>query len=102
MSCLPSMDTVDFRILLELHRHPFASFEGIGRTVRITGTAVKARLERMEARGVVQGFYVAVAAPAFRRWRRIHGSGSTGWAAPSRSGSRSPAQCSCGDGGRRR
>ena len=63
------MDTVDFRILLELHRHPFASFEGIGRTVRITGTAVKARLERMEARGVVQGFYVAVAAPAFRRWR---------------------------------
>ena len=66
------MDTVDFRILLELHRHPFASFEGIGRTVRITGTAVKARLERMEARGVVQGFYVAVAAPAFRRWRRIH------------------------------
>src|SRR3989442_954920 len=77
------MDTVDFRIVLALHHHPFASFlephrprsassGGIGRTVRITGTGVRARLEGMEARGVVQGFYVAVAAPAFRRWRRIH------------------------------
>ncbi len=76
------MDARDFRIVLELHRHPFASYEALGRSVRLTGTAVKSRFERMHARGVVQGFHVAVAAPAFRRYRRIHAFAASGEGPP--------------------
>ena len=53
------MDLKDVQILLELQRNPFASHEAIGRGVRIGGPAVRDRLERMTAAGVLLGFQIA-------------------------------------------
>jgi DNA-binding Lrp family transcriptional regulator len=65
------MDARDFAILFERYRHPFASWERIGRAVGSSGTAVKTRWEDLVRREVVQGSYVLVPASAFRRWHRI-------------------------------
>jgi len=65
------VDDRDFRIIVELYRHPFASYEAIGRVIGATGTAVKSRLDRLEKRGVIGGFYVTPAARVFGRHRHI-------------------------------
>ncbi len=63
------MDVRDFRIYLELERNPFASWETVGRAVGISGTAVKTRIDRMRARGVISGVYVMPVAQVLgRHW----------------------------------
>jgi DNA-binding Lrp family transcriptional regulator len=65
------VDTRDARILAELTRSPFAPLESIGRTVGTSGTAVKARLDRLAARGVLLGFAAAPWASSFGRIGRL-------------------------------
>lgn len=48
------MDELDFGILLEWGRTPFASWESIGRTVGLTGTTARARWARMRDSGLVK------------------------------------------------
>lgn len=61
------MDLRDFQILLELQRNPFASIEGIGRSLRISAPAVKVRLKGLEERGVLLGLELLPRPQAFRR-----------------------------------
>lgn len=64
------MDVRDFRIYLELERNPFASWEAIGRTIGMSGTAVKVRIDRMRSRGVISGVYVMPVAQVLgRHWQ---------------------------------
>lgn len=64
------MDVRDFRIYLALERSPFASYETIGRTIGTSGTTVKARIDRMRARGVMSEVRVIPIAHVFgRHWR---------------------------------
>jgi len=65
------VDLRDCRILLELYQHPFASYEAIGRAIDTSGTVVKARLERMQERGVVRGFYATPSARVFHRYWHV-------------------------------
>ena len=65
------MDERDYRVVLELTRNPFASCEAIGREVGMTGTAVRARVDSMEARGVLNGYHVLPSPRVFGRWRHI-------------------------------
>lgn len=50
------MDERDCRLLIELVRAPFGSFEAIGRRLGVKGMTVKLRLARLEQAGVFQGF----------------------------------------------
>ena len=63
------MDLRDFQILLELNRHPFSSPGAIGKALGVTGNAVKARLDRMKAEGLLNGFFVMPVSAVFgRHW----------------------------------
>lgn len=49
------VDERDCRLLMELARSPFASFESLGRTLGMSGTATKTRLVRLAHAGIFQG-----------------------------------------------
>ena len=65
------MDELDFRIIAELFRAPFAAHAQIGKTLGRTGTAVKLRLDEMIRRGLISSFLVVPSAPALRRVQKI-------------------------------
>ncbi|HTT14822.1 MAG TPA: AsnC family transcriptional regulator [Thermoplasmata archaeon] len=66
------MDELDFRIIAELVRAPFASHATIGRALRLTGTAVKSRLDEMEDRSVISGYLVVPSAASLRRVQKLY------------------------------
>lgn len=49
------MDTLDFALLAALGRQPRASYEELGASVDLSANAVKSRLRRLGADGVLQG-----------------------------------------------
>ncbi len=61
------MDDNDFNIIASLLANPFETHEGVGRKVGLTGTRVKARLSKLEARGVLRGFRCLPAPSLFGR-----------------------------------
>lgn len=62
-------DDVDFQILAHLLREPFASNEALGRAVDLTGTTVRARLEKLRTSGVLRGFRLV---PSPETLGRVH------------------------------
>src|SRR5207247_401784 len=51
------VDELDFQLLANLLKEPLASNEELGRRVRLSGTAVKTRLEGLAEEGVFGGLY---------------------------------------------
>ena len=66
------MDERDFRVLRALLDDPFASNEAVGRKVGLTGTSVKARLERLAREVRFRGFHAVPAPPCLGRVARGH------------------------------
>ncbi len=61
------MDSVDFQILGALSREPLRSKESIARQVHLSSGAVRKRLARLEADGVLQGWQATPCADLFGR-----------------------------------
>ncbi len=67
------MDLLDFKIALQLTRHPFASYRQLGRWVGLSGNSVMWRLDRMRLIGIFEGFYVLPAPIVFHRhWQVLN------------------------------
>src|SRR5581483_4353211 len=66
-----TMDERDCRILMALVRSPFESYESLGREIGTSGTAVRARLDRLARAGVFLGFACGPSAIALRRHARL-------------------------------
>lgn len=58
------LDAMDLRILAALRRDARASLQDIGRAVGLSTTPCWNRIRRMEAQGVIEGYTVALNAPA--------------------------------------
>ena len=65
------VDERDFQLLARLLREPLAGHEALGRAIGVSGTAAKARLERLAAEGVFNGFRGIPAPEVFGRQRRV-------------------------------
>ena len=63
----PSIDVVDRKIVSLLRRDARRSFKDIGRHVHLSAPAVKRRVDRLRAEGVIKGF-TAVIEPAAVGW----------------------------------
>lgn len=61
------MDAKDFRLLVALDENARQSFQALGRTVSLSAPAVRERLQRLEERGILQGFWVSVDPRVFGR-----------------------------------
>src|SRR2546421_2654833 len=66
------VDERDFHLLANLLKEPLASNEELGRRVRLSGTAVKTRLERLAEEGVFGGLYGIPAPEVFQRQRHVY------------------------------
>jgi len=66
------VDERDFQLLANLLKEPLASNEELGRRVRLSGTAVKTRLERLAEEGVFGGLYGIPAPEVFQRQRHVY------------------------------
>src|SRR2546425_12286248 len=67
------VDERDFQLLAHLLKEPLASNEELGRRVRLSGTAVKTRLEGLTEEGVFGGLYGIPAPEGFQRQRHVYG-----------------------------
>src|SRR5207247_3400964 len=67
----PRVDELVFQLLARLLREPLAGHEALGRATGVSGTATKARLERLAAEGVFNGFRGIPAPEVFGRQRRV-------------------------------
>src|SRR5207249_3222482 len=65
------VDEKDFQILARLARDPFASNEGIGGSLGLSGNSIKRRIESLVAEGVVPGTWLFPIPQIFRRHSRI-------------------------------
>jgi DNA-binding Lrp family transcriptional regulator len=65
------VDERDFLILSQLRRHPFSSYETLGRGIGLSGKAVKTRIEAMEAARILTSLQALPAAQVFRRSPRL-------------------------------
>jgi DNA-binding Lrp family transcriptional regulator len=63
----PKIDDIDRRIVALLQEDARRSFRDIGRHVHLSAPAVKRRIDRLEAEGVIRG-YTAVLDPALYGW----------------------------------
>jgi DNA-binding Lrp family transcriptional regulator len=61
------MDAIDTQIIALMRDNSRRSFQDIGRQVALSAPAVKRRVDRLEARGVLKG-YTAVVDPASMGW----------------------------------
>lgn len=52
------LDEKDFRLLVALHEDARASYRSLGQRVSLTAPAVRERLHRLEAKGVLHGFWL--------------------------------------------
>src|SRR5207253_11005885 len=66
------VDERDFQLLANLLKEPVASNEELGRRVRLSGTAVKTRLEGLAEEGVFGGLYGIPAPEVFQRQRHVY------------------------------
>jgi len=66
------VDERDFQLLAHLLKEPLASNEELGRRVRLSGTAVKTRLEGLTEEGVFGGLYGIPAPEVFQRRRHVY------------------------------
>src|SRR2546430_9770146 len=66
------VDERDFQLLAHLLKEPLASNEELGRRVRLSGTAVKTRLEGLTEEGVFGGLYGIPAPEVFQRQRHVY------------------------------
>src|SRR5205807_241816 len=62
-----SVDSKDFRLLALLNENARQSLRAVGRRLSLSAPAVRERLRRLEARGIVQGYWVSVDPAIFRR-----------------------------------
>jgi DNA-binding Lrp family transcriptional regulator len=62
------MDAIDQQIVAQLRSNARASFQAIGQRVSLSAPAVKRRVERLEAEGVIRS-YAAVVDPGAIGWR---------------------------------
>jgi DNA-binding Lrp family transcriptional regulator len=51
------VDSKDFRILVALHENARQSYRSLGKTVSLSAPAVRERLNRLEKRGILQGYW---------------------------------------------
>jgi len=65
------VDERDFLILSQLRKHPFSSYEALGRGIGLSGKAVKTRIEAMERAKVLTSLQAMPAAQVFRRSPRL-------------------------------
>ena len=65
------VDEKDFQILAHLARDPFASNEKIGRSLGLSGSSAKRRIEALVAEGVVPSTWLLPVPQIFRRHSRI-------------------------------
>src|SRR2546430_10962134 len=66
------VDERDFQVVANLLKEPLASNEELGRRVRLSGTAVKTRLEALTEEGVFGGLYGIPAPEVFQRQRHVY------------------------------
>jgi DNA-binding Lrp family transcriptional regulator len=62
------MDAIDQQIVAQLRSNARASFQAIGQRVSLSAPAVKRRVDRLEAEGVIRS-YAAVVDPSAIGWR---------------------------------
>src|SRR3954467_7106520 len=62
------MDDIDRQIVAQLRTNARASFQSIGNRVSLSAPAVKRRVDRLEADGVIRS-YAAVVDPGAMGWR---------------------------------
>jgi DNA-binding Lrp family transcriptional regulator len=65
---MPVMDDIDRHIVALLRSNARASFQSIGQAVSLSAPAVKRRVDRLEADGVIRS-YAAVVDPSTMGWR---------------------------------
>ncbi len=53
------MDSKDFQLLAALYENARQSYRSLGQRVSLSAPAVRDRLERLESRGVIQGYWVS-------------------------------------------
>lgn len=58
------MDQIDTQIVAHLGRSARSSFTEIGAAVGLSGPAVKRRVDRLEADGIITGYHASIAEPA--------------------------------------
>ncbi|TLZ52755.1 MAG: AsnC family transcriptional regulator [Methanobacteriota archaeon] len=61
------MDAKDFRLLVALDEDARQSFHALGRRLGLSAPAVRDRLRRLEARGILQGYWVSIDPAIFGR-----------------------------------
>lgn len=61
------MDAKDFRLLVVLNQDARQSFRALGRHVGLSAPAVRERLNRLAARGILQGYWVSIDPAIFGR-----------------------------------
>ncbi|MGA2664361.1 MAG: winged helix-turn-helix transcriptional regulator [Nitrososphaerales archaeon] len=65
------VDERDFLILSQLRRHPFSSYETLGRGIGLSGQAVKTRIGALEKARILTSLQAMPAAQVFRRSPRL-------------------------------
>ena len=65
------VDERDFLILSQLRKHPFSSYEALGRGIGLSGKAVKTRIETMEKAKILTSLQAMPAAQVFHRSPRL-------------------------------
>jgi len=65
------VDERDFLILSQLRKHPFASYENLGRGIGLSGKAVKTRIEALQKEKILTSLQAVPAAQIFRRLPRL-------------------------------
>src|SRR3989454_7333766 len=54
------MDSKDFRLVVAIHENPRLSSRALGQRVSLSAPAVRERLNRLEARGILQGYWLYI------------------------------------------
>jgi DNA-binding Lrp family transcriptional regulator len=61
------MDSKDFQLLLALHNNARQSYQSFGKRVSLSAHSVRARLNRLKSKGVIQGFMLSIDSSVFDR-----------------------------------
>jgi DNA-binding Lrp family transcriptional regulator len=64
---IQTVDSKDFRLLVALHENARQSYRSLGRSVSLSAPAVRSRLERLQRRRVLQGYWLYVDPSVFER-----------------------------------
>jgi len=61
------VDTIDFQLLVGLHENARQSFRSLGNKVPLSAPAVRDRLQKLEKRGILQGYWLSIDPNIFDR-----------------------------------